>query len=201
MSEFNDDDVRTIRERHSHIFSRNDLDHYAEPRWCSQRLFEVETFQGSVYDPCCGFGTIVISALEHGLHAAGSDIVNRGWDSTLTPSDFLKWDIVYDNIVLNPPFAKISEFIVHAVRHSRRKTAVIFPVARLPAAAWLKQLPLQRVWLLTPRPSMPPGSYIKAGHKPAGGRVDFCWLVFNHEHTGLPQMCWLHRDGGSRAIP
>jgi hypothetical protein len=41
---------------------------------------------------------------------------------------------------------------------------------------------------------MPPGSYIKAGNKPQGGRVDFCWLVFEHGHCSWSSMRWLHRD-------
>jgi hypothetical protein len=183
------------RERKSHIFLRDNYDHYVEPRWCSARLFDVEQFEGSIYDPCCGFGTIVISALEHGLAAAGSDIVNRGWDSSLTPSNFLNWTRIYDNIVMNPPFDQAALFICHAVKHSTHKTAAIFPVRRLPAAAWLQTLPLARVWLLTPRPSMPPGNYIRCGNKPGGGKVDFCWLIFDRTHHSKKiEMKWLHRD-------
>jgi hypothetical protein len=184
-----------IRERKSHIFRRDDYEHYVEPQWCSARLFEVERFDGHIYDPCCGFGTIVISALEHGLAAAGSDIVNRGWDSSLTPSNFLHWTRIYDNIVMNPPFDQVGEFVRHAVEHSAYKTATIFPLARLPAASWLQTLPLTRIWLLTPRPSMPPGSYIKTGNKPGGGKVDFCWLIFDRNHHSKKiEMKWLHRD-------
>jgi hypothetical protein len=54
--------------------------------------------------------------------------------------------------------------------------------------------PLRRVWLLTPRPSMPPGHVIAAGETPGGGKMDFCWLVFEHQLSGIPQIGWLHRD-------
>jgi hypothetical protein len=50
------------------------------------------------------------------------------------------------------------------------------------------------VYLLTPRPSMPPGAWIAAGNKPGGGTLDFCWLVFSKRHRGEPQLQWLHRD-------
>jgi hypothetical protein len=184
------------RLRQSHIFQRDALEHYVEESWCSARLFEVETFDGHIVDPACGWGTIVINALTHGHHAAGSDLVQRGWDSTRTPCDFLKDVHKYDNIVTNPPFNIIEDFIIHAVLRSRRKTAAIFPLARMPAAHWLERLPLSRVWLLTPRPSMPPGSYIAAGGRVGGGRVDYCWLVFEHGHIGKATIDWLHRDGG-----
>lgn len=44
--------------------------------------------------------------------------------------------------------------------------AAIVPVRRLPAIGkWLGTTPLYRLWMLTPRPSMPPGSYLAAGNK------------------------------------
>jgi hypothetical protein len=44
---------------------------------------------------------------------------------------------------------------------------------------------------------MPTGDYIKAGGKVGGGKQDFCWLVFDHDHEGPPVVLWLHRDGTS----
>ena len=188
------DAVGEPRLRRSHIFPRQQHEHYVEEKWCSRRLFDVEKFTGSIVDPACGWGQIVIAALEHGYSAAGCDIVNRGWDSTRTPSDFLKSTINYENIVTNPPFDRLEDFTIQAVSRSRRKAAVLFPLARIPAAHYLERLPLARVWLMTPRPSMPPGHYIKAGGKVGGGRIDFCWLVFEHGHRDQPTMFWLHRE-------
>ena len=59
---------------------------------------------------------------------------------------------------------------------------------------WLEPLPLAKIYLLTPRPSMPPGEVIARGERPGGGRMDFAWLVFNHGHSGPPELRWLHRD-------
>jgi hypothetical protein len=178
----------------AHIFARERSDHYVEPAWCSARLFQVERFTGSIVDPACGWGTIVIQAIAAGYNAAGSDLVNRGWDSSRTPSDFLKSSAVFDNIVTNPPFDIAPRFITHAVKHVRRKVAAIFPVRRLPAARWLADLPLARILLLTPRPSMPSGSYIKAGGKVGGGTQDFCWVIFDHHHAGPATVGWLRRE-------
>jgi hypothetical protein len=43
------------------------------------------------------------------------------------------------------------------------KIAMIWLARRLNAARWLQDTPLARVYLLTPRPSMPPGHVILAG--------------------------------------
>jgi hypothetical protein len=73
--------------------------------------------------------------------------------------------------------------------------ALIWPLARLVAAhEWLSTAPLARVLMMTPRPPMPPGSYIAAGKKPEGARVEHCWLIFERGHCGPARIGWLHRD-------
>lgn len=187
-------------------YERSDDDWYCEPKWCSERLFEEEEFEGGVYDPCCGTGRIIVAALKAGLKGYGSDLVDRGWDSTRTPHDFLAGrDEHHDNIVCNPPFDLARQFAIRALQLARHKVAMIFPTARLNAARWLEETPLVRAWLLTPRPSMPPGPVLAAGGKPSGGKSDYCWLVWSwanriegnedgHWNTP-PEMRWLHRDG------
>jgi hypothetical protein len=181
--------------RKSHIYAREENEHYVEPAWVSRRLLAFEPFEGSIVDPACGWGTIVIEALKAGYNAAGYDLVNRGFDSTRTPTDFFTVTDRYDNIITNPPFACAPRFIEHAVKCARYKVAAIFPFARLCAAHWLDDLPLAKVLMLSPRPSMPPGRYIRAGGKVGQGRADFCWLVFVHGWCRAPELEWLHRDG------
>lgn len=189
-------DVET-RPLKAHVWARAKDDWYVEPNWCSERLFAEERFEGGIYDPAAGMGRIVTSALKAGLQGYGSDLVDRGWDSTRTPHDFLAGpDERHDNIVTNVPFNIARPFAMRALKLARHKVAMIFPVARLNAARWTQDTPLIRVWLLTPRPSMPPGRVIIAGEKPGGGKIDFCWLVWSREHVGYPELHRLHRDGG-----
>jgi hypothetical protein len=73
--------------------------------------------------------------------------------------------------------------------------AVITHLRQLPAAHWLKRLPLETIHLLSPRPSMPPATYILAGAKPSNGAQDFIWLVFREEMTATaPAIGGLHRN-------
>jgi hypothetical protein len=188
-------DVAT-RPLNAKIWEREANEHYVEPGWCSARLFQEEQFDGGIYDPCCGFGTIVIEALKAGKAAYGSDLVQRGWDSTRTPHDFLSSaDERHDNIACNPPFNIAGRFAEHALKLARRKVALVFPTARLNAAHWLQGTPLKTIWLMTPRPSMPPGHTILAGEKPGGGKMDFCWIVFEQGFQGIPELRWLRRGG------
>lgn len=188
------------RAENSHIWQREEYEHYVEPEWCSQRLFEVENFHpvgrtGSIWDPCCGFGRIPENAHKAGYATFSSDIVDRGYSNCGPIKSFFDLRIGGHAIVCNPPFDIFKEFALHALsQDGPGKVAMIWLVRTLPAARWLRDMPLARIHLLTPRPSMPPGHVIADGEKPGGGKQDFCWLVWDKQHTGPASIGWLHRD-------
>lgn len=189
-----------MRERSSHIFQRHAHDHYVEPSWTSERLFDVEKFEGPILDPCCGWGTVLTAAHAKGYEVIGSDIEDRrptDFKFAFRQSNILAPQIYWQqfrSIVSNPPFDQLFDVAHRCVELSRYKAALIFPTRRLNAARWLQDLPLRRIWLLTPRPSMPSGDYIKNGGKVGGGTVDFCWLIFEKGYVGSPELKWLHKD-------
>lgn len=183
------------RAENSHIWQRETHEHYVEPQWCSRRLFDVESFVGPILDPCCGFGNILKSAKAAGHDTWAADIVDRGFPGA-TVEDFFSAAPVGPpaDIVSNPPFDQFKPFAQRAIELCYQKVALIWLVRTLPAARWLEETPLARIWLLTPRPSMPPGHTIIAGEKPGGGKQDFCWLVWDTEHVGPATIRWLRRD-------
>lgn len=188
----------------AHIWDREANEHYVEPEWCSLRLFENEDFDRSkqVWDPCCGFGRIPESAKAAGMrYVYASDLIDRGYTGLCETSDFLKCSDGQASpyIVCNPPFNIAAEFAQRALGlAATEKVAMIFPTARLNAAHWLHATPLQRIWFMTPRPSMPPGHTIASGQKPGGGKMDYCWLVWDKQHSWPPEACWLRRDSNHR---
>jgi hypothetical protein len=182
------------KEINAHAWEREENEHYVEPEWCSQRLFDEERFEGIIYDPACGFGNIPKSAISAGFVTWAADIVDRGYLDGRPKSDFFYFDLPADNIVTNPPFNVADKFALHALRIARHKVAMIFPTARLNAAHWMRGTPLRRVWLMTPRPSMPPGHVIARGEKATGGKMDFCWLVWEKKYSGNAELHWLRRE-------
>jgi hypothetical protein len=198
--------VMRNHKRDSHIFEKDPLGHYVEPEWCSRRLFEAESFgapSARILDPAAGWGRIPRAAIAAGYTAIASDIVDRRGDrlSDLAGIEFHACDFLEHSpvsrpwsIVSNPPFDDVEEFCARALEITTFKVAVLVPLRRLPAAHWLARITLESIYLLTPRPSMPPGSWIEAGNRPSGGSQDFCWLVFNKRSPAIaPRVRWLHR--------
>jgi hypothetical protein len=180
----------------AHVWAKEESGFYVEPQWCSERLFEVEKFSRFIWDPACGLGRIITAARAAGYITLATDIVDRGcfpFDGCVNFFHRNRTPKARD-IVCNPPFDLCDAFVKHALRLTTGKVAMIWLLRRLNAARWLVNTPLARVYLLTPRPSMPPGHVILAGEKPGGGTQDFAWLIFEHGHVGSPELHWLQRE-------
>jgi 23S rRNA G2445 N2-methylase RlmL len=110
--------------RHSG-YPRIDRDFYVEPRWVVHLLLDVETFDGTVLDPCCGSGTIPSVCLERGLSATGSDIVFRGFGRV---RDLFTIVEPVDNIISNVPYGMAERCARHMLTIAHRKVALILPM-------------------------------------------------------------------------
>jgi hypothetical protein len=62
---------------------------YVEPPWVPERLFAVERFIGSVWDPCCDSGRIPEAGRRAGSQVVASDLVDRGYQRLDWTLDFL----------------------------------------------------------------------------------------------------------------
>lgn len=172
-----------------HVWERDGLDWYIEPERATGAFLDVESFTGRIHDPCCGQGNIVRTLISRGYHASGSDLVDRagapGWFRGR--SDFLGPEAMFaENIMMNPPFfkAKGSEaFIRKALLVATGKVVVFVDIKFLAGAGRANGLfrdhPPTRVWIITPRPSCPPGEVLKAGGKAEGGTADWIWMVWD----------------------
>lgn len=192
-------------DKDAHLWERDDLDWYVEPEESTDALLTVERFVGRVLDPCCGGGNIVRALRRAGVEVYGTDIVRRTDDKDilLGERDFLTNPPAFPppNFVMNPPFfrAKGAEaFIRQALSLASGKVCAFVDVKFLAGAQRANGLftehPPSRVWILTPRPSCPPGAYLAAGNKAGGGTADWCWLVWDlTSPAGPTQLGWLRR--------
>lgn len=182
------------------IWERDEHDWYVEPRWVIERLFDAEPMEGRVWDGAAGGGQVVQVAREHGLKAFGTDIVSRG--PGIFPQDFMKPSTKREavNFVSNPPYKLcVGEpgcFVDLALQRTTGVVALVLPNAWAwgsKRASWLKTTPLYKVYAVTPRPSMLPGTELAKGKKAGGGKKDYCVVVWRHGYVGEPKFGWLKR--------
>lgn len=190
----------------AHSWERDQYDWYVEPTVSTAQLLSAETFKGQVLDPSCGAGNIVTTMRSAGLSAWGTDIKRRVPEGTnwfLGVHDFLDeskpWQ-PWPNVVMNPPFyrAKGAEaFIRRALTIATGKVCAFLDVKFLAgdgrANGLFSEHPPARIWIITPRPSCPPGEYLLAGNKAGGGTADWCWITWDKAATGPTQLGWLRR--------
>lgn len=186
------------RKNKKRMWQRHPEDWYIEPDWVNDRLFAEERFEGRIHDPACGSGRIVKAARRAGLRATGSDIVKRARGFRV--GNFFEQTQTVDNIACNIPFRFAMAFVGHALNLAERKVAILVPAAWINAeqrSRWLSRTPLRQIWLLAPRPSMPPGEVIAAGTCRIGnGTTDFAWLVWERGYADKPRIGWLRRGDG-----
>lgn len=178
------------KDKNAHVWERGKDDWYVEPYWATEGLLKVERFVGDVYDPCCGGGNIVSTLRANGVDAYGADIVDRTCDAIWFSGtqNFLEDPVpTCSNIMMNPPYFRgegTEAFIRKALQVVPGKV-VCFVEARFlyserRASGIYAECPPHRIYVISPRPSCPPGEFLLGGGKAEGGNPDYLWLVWDN---------------------
>lgn len=203
------------------IPARHPQDWYVEQTWTVRALMQMIPFDRdyTIWDPCCGLGTIPEAFADAGFEAVGTDIVDR-WDVAGAPAhlflgehDFLgsqvhlmeNWPLL--NIVFNPPYGYEEDIAERCIRRALTlasgKVCALLPIRWRAAEKRFDFLdreyrPLQ-ILEFCDRPSMPPGTSLHdrdaKGKLTAWkrGTIDYAWYVWDR-HVPRP-------DTISRLIP
>jgi hypothetical protein len=188
--------------RHSE-YDRAAEDWYVEPSWTVDILLDRFAFADGLHDPCCGWGTVVDTALARGLVATGADIADRA-NGRFPVRDFRQDRAIYPNFVMNPPYDR--ELAVAIILHGLKLVVPSGRVAVLVAAGFRyaqERYPFfarhcpELIIALSQRPSCPPGEELRKHGEEirGGGSFDFDWIVWRRGYTGpclhewaLPQL-------------
>lgn len=184
-------------------YPKSPFDWYVEQQWVTGqllRVMDVNAFEGTIiWDPACGRGTVLkemSNVWRYPIHA--TDIQFRG---VAAKGLFYELDFVGNldfvrsaapkgrySIVSNTPYSYkkgiLEAFIRRAMELDAEKVAFLMPVARQAGEnrhALFEEFPPARIYILSERPSMPPGAQIEAlGDKAyKRGRIDFMWVVWD----------------------
>lgn len=186
---------------------RHPQDWYVEQTWTGRALLEMVAFDSdaTIWDPCCGLGTIPRTFADAGFTVVGTDLVDRwlAWEPRhlfMGEHDFLG-DQVHMmermarlNIVFNPPYGCAPDIAERCVR--RALTIASGMVCALLLIRWrasekryplfAQEYPPSLILEFCDRPSMPPGDAL-AHRDPATGKLtawkrgktDYAWYVWD----------------------
>lgn len=167
---------------------REEGDFYPTPKDVTHALFERVSFEGGIYEPCCGDGSLAFVARDDfGYEVVGTDLVDRGYGvghgKKFDATKLRK--LLAPNIVTNPPFNVAAEIIDHLwslgpdrmamllkstfwhaeTRHDlfvRTNPSKIIPLTWRPDFLDLKRPTMEVMWCVWERGHVGPAQYIPA---------------------------------------
>jgi hypothetical protein len=169
-------------------------DFYRTPECGTRSLLKVEEFHGGIWEPACGDGAISEVLVAAGHEVLSTDLYDRGYG--VPGVDFLsRRGVKWDNVVTNPPFTHVQEFVDKAREIATRKVAILGRLLWLEGERRYRSLfryyPPCRVWVYTYRLNVSRygADYGDCGR---GGMVAFAWYIWDKaDNSGKTQLGWL----------
>jgi len=111
--------------RNNCVFDTKDF--YPIPPYAVERLLEVETFKGLTWECVCANGTIPKVLERTNYEAFGTNIIDGGYDRFDKQIDFPNTNLLapVNNIITNPPYKHVEEFIQRSKQHAIDKIAML----------------------------------------------------------------------------
>ena len=193
-----------------HAISERKDDLYETPAVAVQSLLQVEPIPLTVWEPCCGPGSIVRELRATGRAVIATDLVDYGCEDSVARRDFLMEREAPSGIaaiVTNPPFKLAEECVAHAV-DLVPEVYMLLRVAFLEGLRWERGLGkhLARVHVFAPRlPMMHRHGWDGPVNSNSG--MAFAWFVFMRDHRRVSQrgaeVSWINwkRSGDRTVIP
>tara|TARA_R110001606_G_scaffold398979_2_gene579792 strand:+ start:772 stop:1350 length:579 start_codon:yes stop_codon:yes gene_type:complete len=173
---------------HNFRGDRQKDDFYATPSEASQQLLDVESFDGGIYEPCCGQGHISKVLIKNGYDVESSDLVDRGYGKSNI--DFLMEYKKRDNIITNPPYGRmLMKFVKQTQEIAEKKVALLLKLTFLEGQErkeFFKECPPTRVHVFSKRLSL-----MKNGQSYDGGMMALAWFVWDKDSDKTTTVNWL----------
>ena len=176
---------------------RVENDYYATPPESTQALLNVLELNGSILEPACGEGHIseVLKSNYPNSEIVSTDLVDRGYGSG--GIDFLEhiYDRTFTNVITNPPFKYMREFVEKALEISDEKVMMFGKIQFLEGQRrkdFLENSPLKYVYVFSERQNpMRNGSPVDENGKKWSSTMCFAWYVWEKGYQGEPVVRWL----------
>jgi hypothetical protein len=164
-------------------------DFFPTPAWATHALIKNERFDGNIWEPACGDGSMARVLAETGCPVLATDLFDRGYGEA--GEDFLASTRVADNIVTNPPYNAAEGFVQSGIKNSRRKFALLLRLAFLEGSNRQRTIfgphPPSRVWIFSERITFYPAGAVQKG----SGTTAYAWFVWDKESGQKSELKWL----------
>jgi hypothetical protein len=164
-------------------------DFYPTPRWATFALIESERFEGDIWEPACGDGSMSEVLVETGNRVISSDLYDRGYGEA--GIDYLATKRRVANVITNPPYNSAEGFVATGHKVAERKFALLLRLAFLEGANRANTIfhksPPSRVWVFSERITFYPQGAVVAG----SGTTAYAWFVWDKAHSGPTELAWL----------
>lgn len=171
------------------VASSGNADFYPTPLWATHALMENEIFEGDIWEPACGNGSMAEPLKSKGNRVFASDLFNRGYGQS--DINFLNTDAIVDNIITNPPYNLAEEFAVNAYNKCNKKSALLLRLAFLEgskrASGLFSKYPPARILVFSERITFYPEGLQTAG----SGTIAYGWFVWEKGFKGTTELKWL----------
>lgn len=154
-------------------------------------LFEQESFDKNIWECACGDGSLSKEIKKNDKIVTSTDLVDRGYGRGGV--DFLEQDrnLGCGDIITNPPFSLVTEFIEHGLDLTKRKLAIF---ARIQLLESKKRY--NNIWCDSPLKSV--NVYVdrikcyRNGMKDnTSSAVCYAWFVWDLEYNDEPIIRWI----------
>jgi len=177
---------------------RVENDYYATNPEAIDDLFEVEDFDGRIWEPACGGGHLSKRMEEHGKDVYSTDIVNRGFGNDFF--DFLKSDKEWEgDIITNPPYKHAKDFVLKSLElvDEGNKVAMFMKITFLEGVTRAKELfkhhPPKKVWIYSFRQTIARNGNPEMFE--GASAVCYCWFVWEKGYCENPKIGWITKSG------
>ena len=176
---------------------RVENDYYATPPESTQALLNVLELNGSTLEPACGEGHIseVLKSNYPNSEVVSTDLIDRGYGSG--GINFLEhtYDRTFTNVITNPPFKHMREFVEKSLEISTDKVIMFGKIQFLEGQRrkeFLENSPLKYVYVFSERQNpMRNGSPVDENGKKWSSTMCFAWYVWEKGYEGEPIVRWL----------
>jgi hypothetical protein len=163
-------------------------DYFPTPEWATLALMDNETFEGQIWEPACGDGSMARVLASKGNEVIASDLYNRGFGAS--GIDFLSATRKTDNIVTNPPYNAAEGFVKSGLRNAERKFALLLRLAFLEGGNRYRTIfsvsPPSRIWVFSERITF----YVAGATRKGSGTTAYAWFVWDKNSTGPTEVKW-----------